>query len=247
MTTDPSAVVDHAAQSSYSDPGRWRDSSTTSHPPSLRCRRCRANLVAHYRAQAAELPDSSRDDISLRWTDAILDIDQRRHNAPLTDEHAVGERVQGCCRDHSLLAISALRRHDVPARSRVGFSSYLSPTWNYDHVIVEAWMDGRWRRFDPEFDAPLPRLADPTDMALDADTPFLTAAHVWLGHRAGALDVTRFGVAEGLGIEGDWFVHAYVIQEVAHRFGDELLLWDQSGRDVGRSHRSRTGGRVPCR
>jgi Transglutaminase-like superfamily len=233
MTTDPPAIVDHAAQSSYSDPGQWAGLFDDITPTVTSVSTMSRNLVAHYRAQAAELPDSSRDDISLRWTDAILDIDQRRHNAPLTDERAVGERVQGCCRDHTLLALSALRHHEVPARSRVGFSSYLSPTWNYDHVIVEAWMDGHWRRFDPEFGEPLPLLADPTDMALDAEAPFLTAARVWLGHRAGVLDVTRFGVAEGLGIEGDWFVHAYVIEEVAHRFGDELLLWDQWGAMFG--------------
>jgi hypothetical protein len=188
------------------------------------------NVVAHYRAQAEALPESSRNDIGLRWAASILDTDQRRHDAPLTMERAVGERVQGCCRDHTLLAISALRHHGVPARSRVGFASYFSATtWHHDHVIVEAWLDGRWRRFDPELEAPLPRLADPTDMALGDDTPFLTAGRVWLGHRSGLLDVTRFGVEQGLGIGGAWFVHAYVIGEVAHRFGDELLLWDNWG------------------
>jgi hypothetical protein len=188
------------------------------------------NVVAHYRAQAEALPESSRNDIGLRWAESILDTDQRRHDAPLTMERAVGERVQGCCRDHTLLAISALRHHGVPARSRVGFASYFSATtWHHDHVIVEAWLDGRWRRFDPELEAPLPRLADPTDMALGDDTPFLTAGRVWLGHRSGLLDVTRFGVEQGLGIGGAWFVHAYVIGEVAHRFGDELLLWDNWG------------------
>lgn len=37
------------------------------------------------------------------------------------------------------------------------------------------------------------------------------------------------GVAENLGIGGDWFVYNYVIAQAAHRFGDELLLWDQWG------------------
>jgi hypothetical protein len=43
------------------------------------------------------------------------------------------------------------------------------------------------------------------------------------------LDVTRFGADEGLGVDGDWFVHGYVVKEVAHRFGEELLLWDGWG------------------
>jgi hypothetical protein len=128
-----------------------------------------------------------------------------------------------------VLAVAVLRHHGIPARSRVGFATYLSPTWNGDHVIVEAWMDGRWRRFDPEFDAPLPSMPDPTDIGHGSASPFLTAAQVWLAHRAGSIDVSRFGVAEGLGIGGDWFVFDYVIGQLAHRFGDELLLWDNWG------------------
>jgi hypothetical protein len=100
-------------------------------------------------------------------------------------------------------------------------------------VIVEAWLDGRWRCFDPEFGGPFGSLADPSDIALGHGAQFLTAAHTWRGHRAGTLDVSRFGVAEGLPIAGDWFVYNYVIEEVAHRFGDELLLWDQWGAMTG--------------
>jgi hypothetical protein len=230
VSVDLTAVVDHSIQSPFSDPGRWAGLFEEVAPDVASVSAMARNVVAHYRAQADQLPESSRDDISLRWIESILATDQRRHDAPLTVERAIGERVQGCCRDHTLLSVSALRHHNVPSRSRVGFASYFSTTtWHHDHVIVEAWFDGRWRRFDPEIEAPLPRLAEPTDMALGAETPFLTAARVWLGHRSGALDVSRFGVEQGLGIEGEWFVQNYVIGEVAHRFGDELLLWDRWG------------------
>ncbi|MDQ6697120.1 MAG: transglutaminase-like domain-containing protein [Actinomycetota bacterium] len=222
-------VVDHARHTEYSDPGDraglFDDIDPTVDAVSAMAR----NVVAHYRAQAHELPESSQQDISLRWVAAILDTDQHRNPMPLTVERAVSNRVQGCCRDHSLLAVSALRHHGIAARDRVGFATYLSPTWNPDHVIVEAWLNGRWQRFDPEFAEPLPRLADPTDIPGGRNSPFLTAAHVWLGHRAGSVDVTRFGVGEGVGIGGDWFVFGYVIAEAAHRFGDELLLWDTWG------------------
>jgi Transglutaminase-like superfamily len=231
VNADAAAVVDHSAQSQCSDPGTWAALFDEITPTIASVSATARNVVAHYRARADELPESSRDDVSLRWAESILETDQRRHDAPLTVERAVGERVQGCCRDHTLLSVSALRHHGVHARSRVGFASYFSATtWHHDHVIVEAWFDGRWRRFDPELDAPLPRLADPTDLDLGDDTPFLTAARVWLGHRSGSLDVSRFGVEQSLGgIGGAWFVHAYVIGEVSHRFGDELLLWDQWG------------------
>lgn len=229
MTRDAPAVVDHSSQSAYSDPRDWSTLFDDIDPTIETVSSMARNVVAHYRAQAADLPEFSRDDISLRWVDAILATDQRRNSAPLTVERAVSDRVQGCCRDHTLLAVGAMRHHGVPARSRVGFATYLSPTWNHDHVIVEAWLDERWRRFDAEIAEPLPRLADPTDIPPGPESAFLTAAHVWLAYRAGTVDVTRFGVAEGLGIGGDWFVYGYVIAELAHRFGDELLLWDTWG------------------
>lgn len=238
MSEAPS-VVDHTKQTAYSDPAGhaalFDDIDPTIEAVSAMSR----NVVAHYRAQAQLLPPDSRDDIELRWVASILETDQRRHGLPLTVERRVEQRVQGCCRDHTLLAVAALRHHGIPARSRVGFASYLSETtWQHDHVIVEAWLGGRWRRFDPEFGVSLPRLADPTDIDAGDASPFLTASRVWLAHRAGALDVSRFGVAEGLGIDGDWFVYGYVIVEAAHRFGDELLLWDQWGAmhgDLGRA------------
>jgi hypothetical protein len=223
---EPTAVIDHAAHSGYSDPGTFASLFDEIEPTVESVSSMARNVVAHYRAQATELPESSRDDISLRWIDSILATDQQRHASSLTVKRPVGERVQGCCRDHTLLAVSALRQRGVPARSRVGFETYLSPTWNHDHVIVEAWFDGRWRRFDPEFAPAVLGSIDTSDLSHGPDSAFLTAAQVWTAHRAGSLDVSRFGVAQGLGIGGDWFVHGYVIAQVAHRFGDELLLWD---------------------
>ncbi len=234
MSTDPLAVVDHSVHTPYSDPGTWADLFDEVEPTIHAVSAMARNVVVHYRASGRELPEHSRQDISLRWVGAILETDQSRHHEPLAVERPPTDRVQGCCRDHTLLSVAALRHHGVPARSRVGFASYLSDTnWNHDHVIVEAWVDGRWRRFDPEFASAPPALPDPTDIPHGPDAPFLTAAQVWLGHREGALDVTRFGVAEGLGIDGDWFVHGYVIGQLAHRFGDELLLWDQWGAMTG--------------
>ena len=56
--------------------------------------------------------------------------------------------------------------------------------------------------------------------------PFETASDVWLAHRAGAVDVTTYGVFPGSELSGEHFVASYVVFEIAHRFGDELLLWD---------------------
>ena len=117
----------------------------------------------------------------------------------------------------------------MAARTRVGFASYLRESWLSDHVVVEIRTDGRWRRFDPEVVAPLPGLPDPTDIPLSPDGPFLTAADAWLAHRAGRLDAGRCGAPEHAALRGEAFVQAKVVCELAHRFGDELLLWDRWG------------------
>jgi hypothetical protein len=229
MTNAVPAVIDHSTQTALSDPGVWARLFDAVAPTIGQVSAAARNLVVHYRAFAHELPEHSRDDISLRWMEAILATDQSRHAAPLINDRPIDQRVQGCCRDHTLVAVAALRHHGLPARSRVGFASYFSPTWHHDHVIVETWLDGRWRRFDPGIESPRPGLEDPSDLPHGPTSPFLTAAQVWLGHRRGLLDVTRFGADEGLGVDGDWFVHGYVVKEVAHRFGEELLLWDGWG------------------
>ncbi len=107
------AVVDHARQTKYSDPGEWSALFDDMDPTVEAVSAMAGNVVAHYRAQAPEPPESSQGDISLRWVAAILDTDQRRNPQPLTVERAVSNRVQGCCRDHTLLAVSALRHHGI--------------------------------------------------------------------------------------------------------------------------------------
>jgi hypothetical protein len=222
-------LAEYAKQSRYSDPGRHAELFDDVQPTVESVSAMARNVVVHYQASGVDLPRQSQSDVDLRWVEAILSTDQQRHQAPLDTERPVQARVQGCCRDHSLLAVAALRHHNVPARTRVGFASYLLESWHCDHVIVEFWDEGRWRWFDPEFTGSLPGLPDPTDIVTSPDGPFLTAAHVWLGHRAGILDVARYGAVEYAALQGEAFVHAKVVCELAHRFGDELLLWDRWG------------------
>ncbi|WP_037365490.1 transglutaminase domain-containing protein [Nakamurella lactea] len=239
------SVVDHSVHSRYSDPGR--------HAAALRAipaeipdvSAVARNVIVHYRASGRELPTSTDQDIHSRWLSVILDRDAERHPAPLTAAREPVERVQGCCRDHTLLSVGVLRQHGIPARSRIGFASYFSPTWNHDHVIVEMWNGARWLRFDPEVAEPSAALPTPLDIPAGPAAPFRTAAEVWQGHRDGSLDVETFGVDESVPvIRGRWFVRDYVIREVAHRFGDELLLWDNWGAMTGPEDDSADGGAV---
>ena len=186
------------------------------------------NVIGHYRAELPDLPEERRGEIDSRWLETILTLDHHRHSAGLDQPRPPAERVAGCCRDHSLLVVGALRQRGVPARNRIGFAHYFTPGWAGDHVIVEFWDQGRWRRADPELS---PKSTfDVHDMPAGVGAPFETAAEAWLAWRPGSRDLATYGVeAEPALLSGPNFVRNYVVFEVAHRYGDELLLWDGWG------------------
>ncbi len=228
-----SSAFNHAQHSAYSDPGRFSRlvSGLPTDPVGLS--EIARNVIVHYRASGHELPTATRNDINSRWFEDILAADQSRHPQPLTEEREVTNRVQGCCRDHTLFCLGVLRSHGLPARSRVGFAGYFVEGWHHDHVVVEAWIGDRWQRFDSELGGPMPALPHPMDIgscAVDSQG-FVTAAQVWAAYRNGTLDPETYGVDPDVPvIRGERFIFDQVIIEVAHRFGDELLLWDAWGR-----------------
>lgn len=229
-------VSSWAQHSAYSDPGPFAPLFLA--VPSDLETVCAAslNLAVNFRGAYPDLPQIHWPEVDSRWVQSILRLDQSRHPGMGLDEpRALKERVAGCCRDHSLLTVAILREHGIPARSRVGFANYLTPNWHYDHVIVELWDGDRWVLTDPEMadrDATAAGDAepfDPRDMISGIGAPYETAAQVWTGYRAGTIDPSRYGVYLGSNSTGADFVQMYVIFEVAHRFRDELLLWDGWG------------------
>ncbi|USQ77247.1 transglutaminase-like domain-containing protein [Ornithinimicrobium cryptoxanthini] len=220
----------------YSDPGPWSDLLAAVEPTVEAVSAAVRNVIVHYREEQTVLPEDTRGDIHGRWIERTLERDQQRHGTPLTQRRELTERVQGCCRDHTLLACAVLREHGIAARGRVGFSRYFQPDFCHDHVVVEAQFEGpggRWVRFDTELTGSLGNLASPTDMPVGPDSPFPTAGEVWRSWRAGEIDAGLYGVAPGLPARGPWLIQNYVLRDLAHRFGDELLLWDVWGAMVG--------------
>ncbi len=223
---------DYSQQSPYSDPREYAPLIAALPADLPRLGDVVRNVLLHYRASGIQLTPERLAEIDNRWIDRLLAADRTRCDAPLDVPRPEADRVAGCCRDFTLLTVSALRAHGVPARSRIGFAAYFEPGFNHDHVITEFWDGGRWVFADtqlaPAGSWPSVGRFDPLDMSLEK-AGFATAAQVWIGYRRGDLDVNRYGVGMGVPIGGDWFVRNYVLLELAHHQRDELLLWDQWG------------------
>jgi hypothetical protein len=215
--------MDYTAQTPFTDPGRHagRLAELPSDPAGISA--VVRNVVVHYRASGIDFPPARLAEIDNRWVSRILDAFP--FDGPLSTPCPAEQRVVGCCRDFTLVTVAALRAAGVPARSRVGFADYFDPGFHVDHVIAE-WHDGsRWVATDPQLD---PAAGFPVDVA---DVPLgpgglRTAAQAWRAFRRGETDPLLYGVGAGHPIRGPLMIRKYVLTELVHRRGDELLLWD---------------------
>jgi hypothetical protein len=173
------------------------------------------NIHVHYRASGIDFPPERLAEIDSRWVEAMIDVDQARGARPLHEPRH--EKIVGCCRDAALLTVSALRAKGVPARTRVGFADYLEPGYHCDHVVTEYFDGRRWIACDTELGI------DEVELGPGG---LQTAAQAWTAYRRGEIDAETYGVGPGIAIGGPAMIRRYVLFELAHRFGDELLLWD---------------------
>lgn len=218
--------MNHAAQTAYSDPGRYAGLLDAVPTDIAGLTDVVRNLLIHYRGGEIEFTADHLEEVNHRWVDEILACDQRRNGVPLTTPRKPADKVAGCCRDFTLLAVSILRHQGIPARSRIGFATYFTPAFNHDHVVAEYWNGERWVVVDPQ-------IAPGEHLGFDGhDIPpgrFLSAAEVWQAFRAGEIDDGLYGVAPDLPLRGGWFIRDSVFLQLAHLQGDELLLWDGFG------------------
>lgn len=222
-----STLDQYARHSAYSDPGPYAHRLDALPTDIRELTAVVRNVIVHYRGSGIAFAPDRLDEINSRWLERILAADERRFGVPLDVPRPEAERVPGCCRDHTLLTVAALRQRGVPARSRVGFASYFEKDFHHDHVVAEFWDGGRWVWVDAELDPANGWGFDPFDVP--RSTAFASAAEVWSAHRRGEIDVDRYGVSPDLPLRGEWFAYDEVLIELAHRRGDELLLWDGWG------------------
>ncbi len=220
--------MDYAIQTRFSDPGVHAGLFDALPDDVTEIAAVVRNLLIHYRGGGIEFTGERLAEIDNRWVSAILATDQKRNGTPLAVPREPVDRVVGCCRDYTLLFVSILRHKGIPARSRVGFGNYFAEGFNHDHVVAEYWNGDRWVMIDAQMDPAEPSFTfDVADMPAG---PFLSAAEVWRGFRAGELNGDLFGADANpdapLKLHGGWFIRNYVHYQLAHLNGDELLLWD---------------------
>lgn len=229
----------YATQSAMSDPGRYAslfDAAPTDEPDLAHWVR---NVVFHeaYAAQAGlDLPaeavaEPATSDAAVRFLEPMLGRILARDDRPLDAERPKDRCFIGTCRDYALLFCALLRHQGRPARARCGFAFYFEPEGRigYDHWVTEVWdaVQARWRLVDSEIDPALPQhqaiTVDPFDIPRDQ---FQVAGKAWQGFRAGAAG--QYGIY-GLGSQGDWFLAASVIRDLAALNKHETSCFDYWG------------------
>jgi hypothetical protein len=197
-----------------------------------------SGLVIHYRAEnpvEQGVPEERLREIDTRYAEAMLGRLVELADGPLAAPRAPTERLVGCCRDFTVLFVSALRARGIPARARVGFATYFFPGYGIDHEVAEVWDadEGRWRLIDAEIgdDHPAPDGTHVAALDLTRDQ-FVIAGDAWRRCRAGSADPETFVVDPGLPIPETrgWPQIAHdTVQDLAALNRTEMLLWDAWG------------------
>jgi hypothetical protein len=167
----------------------------------------------------------------LRTTRQILAHLLAADPRPLIEPRPRAQRLAGCCRHFTLLAVAALRAHGIPARARCGFARYFVPGLHGDHWVVEYWnaATSRWILADAQLS---PELCEALGVTFEPDDvpreQFVVAGDAWIRCREGELDPSRCGL-EGGGQSGWWWIAGNLVRDVAALAKMELLPWDVWG------------------
>ena len=187
-------------------------------------------LIVHYAALGSKPPADRIGEIDCRYLRVMLDRMLELDDRPLTDSRVIGNRLVGCCRDHTALAVSILRHQGIPARARYGASAYIEPGYFCDHVIIEYWNGARWVGVDSELgpdEIDMWKVEfDPLDVPADQ---FIRGGAGWLMCRAGAADPDRFGLGPASPLHGWEFIVTEMLLDLAALNRREMLCWDSWG------------------
>ena len=180
-------------------------------------------------AYGVTLDAERRTSVHIRPVDRLLERVSAISQAPLTVARAPADRVAVNCRHFTVLMVSALRAHGVPARARCGFGGYFAPGFFEDHWVCEYWTGASWRLVDAQLDA-----KQREALAIDFDVldvprdRFLVAGEAWRRWRSGAADESDFGLSVTKE-SGAWWIAGNLMRDAAALLRIELLPWDVWG------------------
>lgn len=181
------------------------------------------------RSLGYSVPPAAETDRNVRTVAKLLDLAVKRDARPLTRERALADYLYGRSHDFALIATSVLRENGIPARSRVGYASYLLPGRWEDHWVCEHWARGRWAILDAELGSRArTRFGIEFDVSDVPETGWRSAASIWRSIRSGAVEADTCGVSF-VGISGEWFVASAILRDAAALAGIECLPWDYWG------------------
>jgi hypothetical protein len=225
------------------DPGCWAELLAGLPGDIAETRQVVSGLVIHYRADKPleeGVPTERMREIDTRYAETMLGRLAELADGPLNKPRSTTQRLVGCCRDFTVLFVSALRARGVPARARVGFATYFVTDFAVDHEVTEVWdaRQARWLLIDAQVgeghSSPDGTCIDPLDLKPDQ---FVPAGAAWQQCRAGLADPARFVVDPGLDIPETrgWPQIAHnLVHDLAALNNTEMLLWDEWGWGDGR-------------
>lgn len=173
--------------------------------------------------------ETARQTVHVREVGRLLERVLAVSPAPLTTARPPGQRVAANCRHFTVLIVSALRAHGVPARARCGFGGYFTPDFFEDHWVCEYWTGDRWCLVDAQLDAKQREVLgidfDVTDVPRDR---FVIAGDAWQRWRAGEVSEDVFGLTVTKE-SGAWWIAGNMMRDAAALLKVELLPWDEWG------------------
>jgi hypothetical protein len=177
------------------------------------------------------LSDDERVSVHTRPVADLLDQVLARDGRPLDVAREPAARLPANCRHFTVLLVTMLRAHGIPARARCGFGAYFFAGRYEDHWVGEYWdaAQQRWILVDAQIDELQRKLFqidfDPTDVPRDE---FVIAGDAWARFRSGAADPDAFGLSV-INESGDWWIAANLMRDAAALGNTELLPWDGWG------------------
>ncbi|MBB4907582.1 transglutaminase domain-containing protein [Actinophytocola algeriensis] len=180
-------------------------------------------------AYGVTLDETTRMTVHIREVGRLLERVLAASPEPLTAARPPGQRVAVNCRHFTVLIVSALRAHGVPARARCGFGGYFTPGFFEDHWVCEYWTGDQWRLVDAQLDAKQREVLaidfDVTDVPRDR---FVIAGDAWRQWRAGTVSQDDFGLSVTKE-SGAWWIAGNLMRDAAALLKVELLPWDEWG------------------